>query len=835
MFSWKRQRKEEEPARQPKLAAAAAYTPLACSPAGVTSLPSSAPSSARSSDDDVGTPKAGMLAPGVDESGSGGSRGGAAGLSGRSIELAELAPPRLGLQRACSVRQKAAYFEALIRCNHTTTHVQCDEAGARCTSLLDPSAGAAPGGSLARLPAPLPPAGVVGSSDVQMLRADSCGLEASASFSDEAGAWAEEEGGFSEVQLVLRVPRGAAAPPVGGKYGSVADMEALIEKLQAALDLKERQRKAAADAYARRAAEVSNLQQVVRELSESRAKAVGGRASLVERYQELQREYHRCVRVADLSRTVSKENMANTSRTRTELRRVQLELHATKRDAQHLSEKHLKARVENALLKEKVTLLERLDFEEVQESAGDAAAARRVSASFMRAAVALYALLLLGALVLYSGLGQHHAVGEAAQLWPASGLGPSARPQDPRVEYRDAGNIVSLAAALDAAQWEGELQLYSADAAPSGTSPAQQAQQQAAPASGASGSGSAGGEQQQQQENRAPPPYFPVQCPQGEAQAKRAAIRRTWLQHARDHLPGVTVRFILAQPATEAEHRVALALLGEEIQQHADIVIVPGLDTYRNLPSKTLQLLKFALSSDCQFTHVMKTDDDVYVRPQMLMDVIQTGHYNFSVEVQSDGQGVFDGRPATFYQSPWMNSMYVGQLDSEKPGHLYPGWDPNRDKTSKWYLSYKDLPDSHAPLGVRWCSGWGYLLSRDLAEFISNTAHMYAAIPAKKPLWWGRMPWEDIMIAAMLKGVARVHHHDGFRSAWQGCGSGTVLKHLDNDAPLLQEGLYVQELSGLWAKKEVVCSTGPFEPGNHSDWRLWRNSLPDNQIGGFMR
>ena len=27
---------------------------------------------------------------------------------------------------------------------------------------------------------------------------------------------------------------------------------------------------------------------------------------------------------------------------------------------------------------------------------------------------------------------------------------------------------------------------------------------------------------------------------------------------------------------------------------------------------------------------------------------------------------------------------YVGQLDSEKPGHLYPGWDPNRDKTSKW-------------------------------------------------------------------------------------------------------------------------------------------------------
>ena len=44
------------------------------------------------------------------------------------------------------------------------------------------------------------------------------------------------------------------------------------------------------------------------------------------------------------------------------------------------------------------------------------------------------------------------------------------------------------------------------------------------------------------------PPRPPL-CPAHplQAQAKRAAIRRTWLQHARDHLPGVTVRFILAQ------------------------------------------------------------------------------------------------------------------------------------------------------------------------------------------------------------------------------------------------------------------------------------------------
>lgn len=103
-----------------------------------------------------------------------------------------------------------------------------------------------------------------------------------------------------------------------------------------------------------------------------------------------------------------------------------------------------------------------------------------------------------------------------------------------------------------------------------------------------------------------------------------------------------------------------------------------------------------------------------------------------------------------------------------------------------------------------------------------------------------QLPWAP-QVGAMLSGVARVHHHDGFKAAWQGCGPSAVLKHLDNDAPSLQvglglrekcrcagggasrspvldlpsrcalrlqEGLHAQELSGLWAKKGIVCSSG---------------------------
>jgi hypothetical protein len=91
---------------------------------------------------------------------------------------------------------------------------------------------------------------------------------------------------------------------------------------------------------------------------------------------------------------------------------------------------------------------------------------------------------------------------------------------------------------------------------------------------------------------------------------------------------------------------------------------------------------------------------------------------------------VFDGQEPAAFQAPWMDGMYVGQLDSNKSG-LFPGWVPDRDPRSKWYLSEGDLPDALAPRGVRWASGWGYMLSRDLADLISRTALLYAAAPQK--------------------------------------------------------------------------------------------------------
>lgn len=49
---------------------------------------------------------------------------------------------------------------------------------------------------------------------------------------------------------------------------------------------------------------------------------------------------------------------------------------------------------------------------------------------------------------------------------------------------------------------------------------------------------------------------------------------------------------------------------------------------------------------------------------------------------------------------------------------------------------------------------------------------------------------------------------------------------------LLQDGMHAQELNGLWDRKSIVCSSGVFDSNNYTQWRVWRNSLPDNQLNG---
>ena len=63
---------------------------------------------------------------------------------------------------------------------------------------------------------------------------------------------------------------------------------------------------------------------VVRELTENRSKLAYARTNLAERLAELQHEYMRLMRVADLSRVVSKENVAKAAKATRSLKQVRL-------------------------------------------------------------------------------------------------------------------------------------------------------------------------------------------------------------------------------------------------------------------------------------------------------------------------------------------------------------------------------------------------------------------------------------------------------------------------------------------------------------------------------
>lgn len=265
MFSWKRQRKEEPeaappPGSSPTAVVAAASVSAASSDADEAAEPATPAASCGSSSVFAVAPSAAGPGSSIELAARGSGTGGAAVAATSRLPLV--------LERA-SVRTKAAYFEALIHSN-TTAHV--------VVSVGAPFADPAAGGGTCRAAcllscgAPFPThfsAHLVQSpqctaegtqhcsypsssgGDVSMLQPAYSSGDAIMLQPDSSGD-EDEQGGFSEVHMVLRMPRGQPRPAVSGRYGGVAEMEALIEALQGQLELKEQQRKAAVDAYARR-------------------------------------------------------------------------------------------------------------------------------------------------------------------------------------------------------------------------------------------------------------------------------------------------------------------------------------------------------------------------------------------------------------------------------------------------------------------------------------------------------------------------------------------------------------------------------------------------------
>lgn len=146
------------------------------------------------------------------------------------------------------------------------------------------------------------------------------------------------------------------------EQGHVEMLEHALERLQSELAERNKQGATATSALACKTQECESLMRIVRELTENRSKLVCAKTNLAEKLAEMQHEYMRLMRVADLSRVVSKENVAKTIKVMKTLKQVQDESARQQHLIGYFKERNKNLKDENMELKERVCLLERLDL-----------------------------------------------------------------------------------------------------------------------------------------------------------------------------------------------------------------------------------------------------------------------------------------------------------------------------------------------------------------------------------------------------------------------------------------------------------------------------------------
>jgi hypothetical protein len=133
-----------------------------------------------------------------------------------------------------------------------------------------------------------------------------------------------------------------------------------FQNLRLELTRVERERLATVEALRRKTQEAENLQNIVRELTESRAAALSAKQNLAEQYVDLSRAHERVIRIAHLSREVSKENLELTKNARSIAAEMSKGAAEAKREAEMAVKAENKASQENAVLRQKVNVLEQI-------------------------------------------------------------------------------------------------------------------------------------------------------------------------------------------------------------------------------------------------------------------------------------------------------------------------------------------------------------------------------------------------------------------------------------------------------------------------------------------
>lgn len=268
----------------------------------------------------------------------------------------------------------------------------------------------------------------------------------------------------------------------------------------------------------------------------------------------------------------------------------------------------------------------------------------------------------------------------------------------------------------------------------------------------------------------------------------------------------------------------------KEIVSNGDIVVLKGKDTYINLREKTFNMMKYFSLLPAFYTHLVKIDDDVWLRPSPLINslyeskpidvfneltdvqVMAIAEQIWKVDIQTfetaradhffdpdtelikphgafetskvvHGSGFYSRSNDTDMKNQlkaWLGVrsdeiaiIYLPIFERPRMNQVYMGcvenkygFEPIRDPSSKWFIPHHEISTGDYRPGVQYAAGWGYILSRDNVEYIASTADEYDKQGENAPTWFRKIPWEDVLVGFLLTNVTRVEHNDGFKPAW---------------------------------------------------------------------
>eukprot|EP00300_Choanocystis_sp_HF-7_P033682 c46075_g1_i1.p1 GENE.c46075_g1_i1~~c46075_g1_i1.p1 ORF type:complete len:309 (-),score=49.97 c46075_g1_i1:359-1285(-) len=156
--------------------------------------------------------------------------------------------------------------------------------------------------------------------------------------------------------------------------------------------------------------------------------------------------------------------------------------------------------------------------------------------------------------------------------------------------------------------------------------------------------------------------------------AKRDAIRESWMSFKR--IPGVQINFFIGQVVNNSA--LQQELLAEQVTTN-DVVSLEMDESYYNLTLKTLSMVRYA--SENGFEGIVKTDDDTFLRVDLLVDILS--------------------------RQPDLHSTMMGRIKSAVV--------PFAEPTHKWYMR-DQFNETYYP---DYLAGPIYYLGRSVIEYLS--------------------------------------------------------------------------------------------------------------------